>query len=256
MHIHLPEARLVALDLETTGLSPATDRIVEVAAVSWQNGREDGAFSTLVNPEISIPAAATAVHGITNTMVKDAPTLGEILPAFMEFCQADGVVAHNAKFDIGFLRHACARYDVPLFTSPVIDSIAVARRRLLGVPNFRLETLKQHLGFGRTQSHRALDDARDCLAIYLHCRQAEIPSPPPGPLCAPPNPEHLARLQQAQAAGATITILYQDGRGRTTRRTIRPLQFDALCMVVEAFCLLRNDTRHFYLERIKGIEAE
>jgi len=255
MFTSLPHARLIALDLETTGLHAAHDRIVEVAAVCWQDGREVGAFQSLVNPERPIPPQAIAVHGITDAMVASAPTIEVILPAFMAFCQGDAVIAHNAKFDLGFLRQACERHGVPLFTTPVVDTLATARRRLLGLPNLRLETLKRHLGLGKTQSHRALDDARDCLAVYLHCLQTAIPSPPPGPLCAPPNPEHLALLRRAQAAGETLVIEYQDGRGRTTRRTIRPLQFDAHCMVVEAWCQLRNDTRHFYLERIKAVRT-
>jgi DNA polymerase-3 subunit epsilon len=251
MFTRLPQSCLVALDLETTGLSPTVDRIVEMAAVRWEDGRETGHFQALVNPGCPIPAAATAIHGITDAMVADCPTAAEILSAFLEFCQAAAVIAHNAKFDIGFLRAESERTGIPLFTSPVIDSCAMARRRLPGMPNYRLETLKRLLGSGKRQEHRALQDARDCLAVYLRAVQADVPSPPPDAVTRPPDAAHLALLRRAHAHGELLMIEYQDGRGRTTRRAIRPMQFDPQYLVVEAYCHLRNDTRHFYLERIR-----
>jgi DNA polymerase III epsilon subunit-like protein len=160
-------------------------------------------------------------------------------------------VAHNAKFDVRFLRAECERTGVPLFTSAVLDSCSIARRRLPGFPNYRLETLKRMFGLGQRQEHRALQDARDCLAVYLRCLEADVPSPPDEVLISHPDEGHIALLRQARDRGGVLMIEYQDGRGRTTRRAIRPMQFDAKCLVVEAYCLLRNDTRHFYLERIK-----
>jgi len=251
MFTRLPQSRLVALDLETTGLNKESDRIVEMAAVLWEDGRETGHFQALVNPGCPIPAAATAIHGITNAMVADCPTAAEVLPAFLSFCQATAVIAHNAKFDIGFLRAESERTGISLFTSPVIDSCAMARRRLPGMPNYRLETLKRLLGSGKRQEHRALQDARDCLAVYLRAVQAGVPSPPPEAVIHPPDAAHLELLRQAHARGDLLMIEYQDGRGRTTRRAIRPMQFDAQYLVVEAYCHLRNDTRHFYLDRIR-----
>ena len=253
MFAALPHARIVALDLETTGLVPATDRVVEVAAVAWCDGREDGHFHTLVNPGCPIPATATAIHGITDAMVADAPTLAEILPALMVFCQADAVVAHNAKFDVNFLRLECARADVPLFTSPVSCSCTLARRRLPGMPNYRLETLKRVLGLGDSQSHRALQDARDCLAIYLHCLATGLATPELPEDSPPPDRACVERLRRAAQAGETLMIEYKDGRGRTTNRAIRPIQFDPSYQIVEAYCLLRQDTRHFFLNRVRRV---
>lgn len=247
----LPHASLVALDLETTGLNSAFDRIVEMAAVRWEEGGEVGVFHALVNPGIAIPPAAIAIHGITNAMVAEQPPVAEILPAFIDFCEGGAVVAHNAKFDLRFLKAECERTGVPLFSSPVLDSCAMARRRLPGYPNYRLETLKRLMGFGLRQEHRALQDARDCLAVYLRCLESEVPSPPPEALTSQPDDAHVALLRQAKDRGGVLMIEYQDGRGHTTRRAIRPMQFDAQYLVVEAFCLLRNDTRHFFLERIK-----
>ena len=247
----MPQSSLVALDLETTGLNAKVDRIVEMAAVRWEGGREVAVFHALVNPGMPIPVSAIAIHGITDAMVTQSPPVAALLPAFMDFCRAEAVIAHNAKFDLRFLTAACTRSGVTLFTSPTIDSCATARRRLPGFPNYRLETLKRLLGLGQRQQHRALQDARDCLQVYLHCLQTEVPTPPPGALTGAPDSAHIALLQQARTAGETLMIEYQDSRGHTTRRAIRPIQFDRQCLVVEAYCLLRNDMRHFYLERIR-----
>jgi len=222
-----------------------------MAAVRWEDGREMAVFQTLVNPGYPIPPSAIAIHGITDAMVANQPPVAEVLPAFLEFCRATAVIAHNAKFDLGFLRTESTRTGIPLFTSPVIDSCAMARRRLPGLPNYRLETLKRLLGLGKRQEHRALQDARDCLAVYLHAVEAGVPSPPPDAVTRPPDAAHLELLRQAHANGELLMIEYQDGRGRTTRRAIRPMQFDAQYLVIEAYCHLRNDTRHFYLDRIR-----
>ena len=252
----MPQSCLVALDLETTGLSAECDRIVEMAAVRWEDGREVGHFQVLVNPGIPIPASAIAIHGITDAMVAGQPAAAEVLPAFVAFCQADAVIAHNAKFDMRFLRAESACSGIPLFTSPVLDSCSLARRRLPGFPNYRLETLKRLLGIGQHQSHRALEDARDCLHVYLRCVQAGLPTPPAEVLTGAPDSAHVTMLRQAKDAGQTLMIEYQDGRGRTTRRAIRPMHFDPEYLVVEAYCLLRHDTRHFYMERIRRVWQE
>jgi len=239
--------RIVALDLETTGLTCATDRIVELAAVSWQDGEETGAFEALVNPGRPMPPEVIAVHGITDAMVRDQPPIAEVLPAFLDFCRADMVVAHNAPFDIGFLRAECARCGLILFPSKITDTCALARQRLPGSPNYRLETLAAGLGRGEKQAHRALRDARDCLALYLHCLQQPIP--PQGRLTEAAQP-YLELFRTAIQAGEILLIEYQDSRGRTTRREIQPTLLDEGCLVVEAFCHLRQKIRHFHLNRI------
>jgi DNA polymerase III epsilon subunit family exonuclease len=249
----LAEQRIVALDLETTGLSVQRDRIVECAAVRWHHGVIEGEFAALVHPGRHIPEAATRVHGITDDMVADSPDLVDVLPAFLEFCQADVLVAHNAKFDLGFLDAACGRAGLPRLDVKVVDSCTLARERLPGCPNYRLETLKSVLRLGQGQAHRALDDARDCLAIFLACMHAEppalhLPVPPATPL---PGEYHL--LTASFDDGGTVHIEYEDTRGHVTHREVRPLGVsrngDAL--VLEAHCYLRGEKRHFSLARIR-----
>ena len=124
---------------------------------------------------------------------------------------------------------------------------------MVGCPNYRLETLKAALGLGRGQAHRALSDARDCLGIFLHCAQQERVSMRL-PIDPPPLPERFFPLRDALRAGKTITIEYQDTRGKVTCRQIQPLHIDQ--RTLEAFCLLRRDKRHFALDRIQRIWKE
>lgn len=243
-----PQTRIVALDLETTGLSATRHRIVELAAVCWQHGREIGHFQALVNPGCFIPHGVIRIHGITDTMVSDKPPIKDVLPDFLAFCMADVIVAHNAPFDMRFLETECARAGIPSLRTPVVDTCALAKQRLSMCPNFRLETLKAALGLGRRQAHRALDDARDCLAVFLHCLQTDPPSLHL-PIEPPPLPTALAPLREALTTGGTVVIEYCDSRGHITQREIQPIFIDATTM--QAHCLLRNDTRHFALDRIQ-----
>ncbi len=250
MVIITPQTSIVALDLETTGLSPSWDAIVEVAAVCWQGGRETGHFQSLVNPERLIPREAMAVHGITDAMVREQPTIREILPAFLAFCEVDVVVAHNAKFDASFLRAACTRTGLTPLSAPVLDSCALARRSLPGHRSYSLEALKAELRLGEAGvAHRALQDARDCLALFLRCVETGEPlMPDPGKITPP---ESFPLIHEAIAGGQTVMIEYRDGRGRTTHREIRPLAVDIAS--IEAHCMLRNDTRHFQIDRIRRV---
>jgi len=249
-----PQTRIVALDLETTGLSFSRDRIVEIAAVCWQHGREVATYHTLVNPGRWIPPSVIRIHGITDEMVTDQPVAAEVLPAFQEFCQSSVLVAHNAPFDIGFLTAECARAGLHFTPDRVIDTRALAKERLPQCPNYRLETLKTVLGIGNHQVHRALEDARDCLAIFLRLVQGDF-----GclqlPITARARNNHdnaeLRMVCESLERGETLMIEYEDARGCLTLREIRPLAVDGI--TVDAYCLLRNDKRHFAVERIRRV---
>lgn len=248
------QTRIVAIDLETTGLSMARDRIVEVAAVSWQDGRETGQYQTLVNPCRAIPASVVRIHGITDDMVCEQPAIADVLPSLLEFCRADVLVAHHAPFDVPFLQAECRRAGLTFEPELVADTRELAKSYLPECPNYRLETLKTVLGFGNQQAHRALEDARDCLDIFLAFLQGHAEM-----RCAAvtararenrANPTLVTMCETLDHA-ETLMIEYQDARGSITLREIRPLSVDD-CMI-EAFCLLRNDKRHFAVERIKRV---
>ncbi|MDL4771190.1 MULTISPECIES: DEDD exonuclease domain-containing protein [Thermomonosporaceae] len=159
----------VVVDLETTGGSPAESAITEIGAVKVRGGAELGHFGTLVDPGGPIPPFITALTGITQTMVTAAPRMEAVLPAFLEFARGSVLVAHNAPFDIGFLKAACAAsgYAWPAF--PIVDTVDLARR-VLGrdeVPNCKLGTLARFFRAATEPTHRALADARATVDV-LH----------------------------------------------------------------------------------------
>lgn len=162
------DTTFVVLDLETTGLSPQSDRITEVGAVKVRGGRVLGELATLVHPGRPIPPAVVAVTGISDTMVRDAPPIGAVLPSLLEFLGPAVFVAHNARFDLSFLRAALEAAGHPPVEPAVVDTARLARR-LLGeeVRDVRLATLAAHLRAPRRPEHRALADARATVDV-LH----------------------------------------------------------------------------------------
>lgn len=160
--------RFIGFDLETTGFISGVDQIVEIGAVRFVNGEIDAVYSTLVNPKIEIPAAASRVNGISNEMVSDKPTVDLLLPSFAEFCGDDLLVAHNAAFDFQFLASDIIKYETPAPRGVVLDTCSLARKVLPGLPNYKLGTLVQHLEIPSTKFHRAEEDANYCGLLFAH----------------------------------------------------------------------------------------
>ena len=168
----LRETTFVVVDLETTGgraSGEKHDAITEIGAVKVRGGEILGEFATLVDPGRSIPPQIVALTGITSAMVYDAPRIEEVLPAFLEFARGAVLVAHNAGFDVGFLRAAAERNDVPWPKPPVLCTVRLARRVLSReeAPSVRLSALAQLFRATTTPNHRALDDARATVDV-LH----------------------------------------------------------------------------------------
>lgn len=167
---HLADTTFCVVDLETTGGSPQRgSRITEVGAVKVHGGEVVGEFSSLVNPNEAIPAYITVLTGITNQMVVTAPYIAEVLPSFLEFARGSVLVAHNAPFDVGFLKHAARELDIPWPGFEVVDTAVVARNALTRdeTRNVKLSTLAQYFGATTTPNHRALADARATVDV-LH----------------------------------------------------------------------------------------
>ncbi len=152
-------------DIETTGLSAISNRITELGCVIWKNGEVLGRFNTLVNPEIPIPEEVVKVTGITDEMVKDAPTIREALPEFLSFAGDRMLVAHNAAFDTGFIRKACEEQGIK-FTSPYLDTLAMSRYVNPDLPKHKLDDLQKHYGLEEFNHHRASDDAEMLAQIF------------------------------------------------------------------------------------------
>ncbi|QBR94602.1 DEDD exonuclease domain-containing protein [Nocardioides euryhalodurans] len=166
----LRDLTFCVVDLETTGGSAAGgSRITEVGAVKVRGGEVLGEFQTLVNPHTEIPAFIAVLTGITNSMVSDAPPIESVLPAFLEFAEGCVLVAHNAPFDVGFLRHFAEQQGRPWPTFEVVDTAVLARRVITrdDAPNCKLSSLARVFNASTTPNHRALSDARATVDV-LH----------------------------------------------------------------------------------------
>lgn len=158
----------IVLDLETTGLSPTRDCIIEFGAIKIQNEQEIDALHMLINPERPIPPRITQITGITDADVAGAPPILAAIQGISDFIGALPIVAHNAPFDLGFLQHACAAAGLPAnFTA--IDTLSLSRKAFPNAPNHRLATLISYLNLGGCQEHRALSDVRYTNQIYRKC---------------------------------------------------------------------------------------
>lgn len=165
----LADVTFVVVDLETTGGSPADSAITEIGAVKVRAGELLGEFQTLVNPHLPIPAFIQTLTGITTAMVAQAPRIESALPAFLEFAQGSVLVAHNAGFDIGFLKAACAAQGIDWPRFGVLDTVHLARALVTRdeARNHKLSTLAALFGSRTTPDHRALHDARATVDV-LH----------------------------------------------------------------------------------------
>ncbi len=165
----LRDVTFVVVDLETTGGSAHECAITEIGAVKVRGGEVLGEFQTLVNPGAPIPAFIQVLTGISDTMVAQAPRVAAVLPAFLEFAAGSVLVAHNAGFDISFLKAAAARTGHAWPGFPVIDTVTLARQLVTDdeARNRRLATLATLFGADTTPDHRALHDARATVDV-LH----------------------------------------------------------------------------------------
>lgn len=166
----LRDITFCVVDLETTGGSAAAgSMITEIGAVKVRGGEVLGEFQTLVNPHAAIPPFIAVLTGITNSMVSDAPSIESALPAFLEFAAGTVLVAHNAPFDVGFLRHFASAQDLVWPAFEVLDTAKLARRVITrdDAPNCKLSSLAQLFNATTTPNHRALSDARATVDV-LH----------------------------------------------------------------------------------------
>ncbi|WP_299303589.1 DEDD exonuclease domain-containing protein [uncultured Brachybacterium sp.] len=171
----LAEATLVVVDLETTGTDATSDAITEIGAVKVRGGEVLGEFRTFVDPERPIPAFIASLTGITDASVAGAPSIRIALPMFLDFVGGAALVAHNARFDIGFLSAQAAACEISWPRPQVLDTLALARTvfRRDEVRNHKLSTLAAHVGASITPDHRALSDARATVDV-LHAIIARL----------------------------------------------------------------------------------
>ncbi|MBS3123180.1 3'-5' exoribonuclease [Candidatus Woesearchaeota archaeon] len=154
------------IDVETTGLSKYFNHITEIAAVKINNGIITENYQTLVNPQVRIPSFITQLTGINNEMVKDAPTIKEVLPSFKHFLHDDVFVAHNATFDFGFLDHNLKLHHDQNILNHRLCTKKLANRLLPHLSRKRLQDLCQHFNINNVQAHRALGDAQATALVF------------------------------------------------------------------------------------------
>ena len=160
-------SKFVVFDIETTGLSREEDRITEIGAIKIENRKIVERFSTFVNPEIEISNEITKLTGITNDMVKNAPTISEVLPKFIEFFSDSVLVAHNASFDVGFIRYNIDYLKMPSLDNTVLDTLELSKTLLPDLKKYKLNIVAEEMNVSLDGHHRALNDAQATADIFI-----------------------------------------------------------------------------------------
>jgi len=163
------EVTLIAFDTETSGKYPLSSEICEIAAVKWRGGEVVETFETLIKPSKPMGAEVIAIHGITNEMVENAPSISQKIAEFHSFIQGAVVVAHHSPFDLGFVAHEFEKANLELPQDPALCSSLLSRKLFPESQNHRLQTLIKFFNLPQGTAHRALDDTKACLDVALRC---------------------------------------------------------------------------------------
>lgn len=257
----------VAFDLETTGLFPQTDRVVELGAIRFDaTGRELGRFESLLDPRRPMSPSAQAIHGLSDADLRGAPTAESVLPAFLDWLGPPGaarLLAHNAFFDAGFLGRELSRAGLPLPGHEIIDTLALARAAWPESPDHRLDSLCARLGLDGSDAHRALADSRRVRGLWL-AATARLADLPPlvcyrffDPGADDPAPAGWESLGEAIARGRRVRIEYTGGTRGDRPREISPRRFThrgGIAYVV-AHCHADGYEKSFRLDRVRRFEV-
>ena len=259
-------AEFCALDLETTGINPYIDKIIEVGAVRFTIDGPIVEYQTMINPARHIPEQVSLIHGITDDMVTDAPLCRNILPELIRFIGDAPLIIHNSRFDISFMEMECRHAGIRIPQWESYDTVIFSRRSFPDIFNHKLDTLCSHFNVPLTH-HRALQDALGCMEIFRRCVKAKDPGR--GWNFAQLNAysggaEPSGLIQELQikerrggkiVVGKEVVIRYIDGEGNTTERKILPKKIykKGKQTVVLAHCFLRDEERFFKVNRIDEV---
>lgn len=158
------ETKFVAIDVETTGLSPLYNELIEISAIKYEGAKKVDTFSTLIKPKNKISSTITNITGISNKMVENAPTVEKVMPELIKFIGDSTIVAHNANFDYSFLQNNSNK---SFTNNKVIDTVAISRKMLPSLPNHKLNTVAKCIGIQEEGFHRAEFDCECCAKIYI-----------------------------------------------------------------------------------------
>jgi DNA polymerase III epsilon subunit family exonuclease len=262
-------AEYIALDFETTGLSPANDRIVEVGAWRFDAaGRDLGTFQSLVNPRRPVGLGAMGVHGLSDELLATADDAAVVLPKFlawMDETPGATLLAHNAGFDAAFLGAELERLGTEAASAPreIVDTLALARKLAPGPGGCGLDALSARLNLSGGDRHRALADAGRVRGLWMAITAGACPDdvlryPVKGPSIdgEPPAPSGFEILAEAIAARARVRIRYTGGSRGDAPREITPRRFRHMGGVayVVAVCHVSSIEKMFRLDRVAVCE--
>lgn len=259
----------VAFDLETTGLSPKMDRIVEIGAIRFgHDGRELGSFQSLVNPGRPSSPGARAVHGIDDAALVVAESAERVIPRFLEFLgtpERTTLLAHNAAFDAGFLGAELARLGQPWPEFKVVDTLHLARKVRPDLRSHRLEIMSGLYGISKQGMHRALGDSRRVMELFLALNRAAEPDAGRDLLAypfrdaseSPAIPVGWDDMARAVEAGHVVRMIYAGGSRGSTPREITPKRFEhhGGSTYIVALCHLDRIEKSFRLDRVQTYEV-
>lgn len=266
------EVYFAFLDVETTGLDPNSgDKICEIAVIKTIAGQIADEFVTLINPGRNIPERAVSIHGITQAMVNRAPLFRDIADDLLEFLTDTVIVAHNARFDLEFLRSELRNSNLSLPENNVIDTLAIARRYYT-FPSNSLGDIARYIGLPMDKQHRALADVTTTKDIFeyflkdldrrgirlkrlkdiLKLQGKSVELKTSNELVLP------TEIEQALREKTKLEIKYLSAyKEETSTRVIEPFDVSAskTNTYIHAYCHLRKERCTFRLDRILGIKA-
>lgn len=267
----IDDVDFVIFDVETTGLqASAGDRIIEIAALRYKNGKAVDSFSSLVNPQINISQAAFAVNHISQEMVDSAPLSAEVLPKFLAFAEDGCLAGYNVGFDIGFLEHELGLLGKNLsVNTAIVDIIRMARRIVRGSDSYSLANVSRYLGIPMPQEHRALSDVELTVNVFSQLI-AQLKTKGIDDfvhfynlfgtnlnLTEALNSQRIAAIQRAMDLGVRLKIKYCSGSGaQVTEREVSPKEIrqEGKSHYLVGYCHLRKDERAFKVNAILDLE--
>lgn len=260
---------IVALDLETTGLSPLVDKIIEISAIKI-TPYEFAVFDELIDPEIEIPPHTTEIHHITDAMVRGKRTIEKVLPDFKHFIEDVPLIAHNSKFDLGFIMFDWKRLTLDGTDNDVYCSCKLARS-LIDAPNFKLSTLVSVLEIPLENHHRGIDDAYAALKLTIKCLEEYENQATSAPDLKEQGllfnlksfdhfdelPEHLSELARIVKFQQVVEIRYKGGQLKNQFRPVKALSLlnTPEGNILYGLCLISDMHKSFHLRKITEIRT-
>ncbi len=262
---------LVAFDLETSGAYPIRSEIVEFAAVKWEQGKITETYQQLFKPVHRMTDFIIGIHGITNEMVADQPTVESKLQELKDFLSGSVVMAHHAPFDLGFLSSQFERSGMLLPNDPVICTSLLSRAVIPESPNHRLQTLIPFLGLNQGTAHRALDDSKACLELAIKCFERMGPAPTLEQIQAKVGKnldwvnyslgklatETIREVSRAVENHLALDIVYNGGtlKGKIRRVTPEGIVRNPDGDYMVATCHIDRTSKRFYINKVQDLSV-